>query len=62
MTTLRFSRKSGETILILMTPVSLNFDPSDPKINKGHLIVISNHPVKYDDFVMNTFPDGQRKS
>jgi hypothetical protein len=29
----------------------LDLWPSDPKINKGHLLVISSQYVKYEDFL-----------
>ena len=31
--------------------------PSDPKINTGHLLVMSNLQVKYEEFVINGFQD-----
>ena len=31
--------------------------PSDPKINRGHLLVMANLHVKYEDFVLYTFQE-----
>ena len=39
-------------------PLTLTFDP---KINSGHLLVMSNLHVKYEDSVMNSIEDNQRK-
>jgi hypothetical protein len=38
--------------------VTLTFEP---KINRVHLLVMINQYVKYENFVMNTFQDNQRK-
>jgi hypothetical protein len=43
----------------LKVPCDLDHWPSDPKINRGHLLVVTNHYVKYEDFVINTFQDKQ---
>ena len=34
-------------------PPDLDLCPSDPKINRGHLLVMINLHVKYEDSVMN---------
>ena len=34
-------------------PPDLDLCPNDPKINRGHLLVITNLNVKYEDSVMN---------
>ena len=35
--------------------------PTDPKINRGHLLVMTNLHVKYEAFVIYSFQDNQRK-
>ena len=35
----------------------LDLRPSDPEINRGHLLDIVNLHVKYEDFVLNGFQD-----
>jgi hypothetical protein len=52
---------SAETILTYKAPVTLTFDLVTLKINRGHLLVMNNHYVKYENFVINTFQDNQRK-
>ena len=34
---------------------------SEPKINRGHLLIMTNLHVKYEDIVINDFQDNQRK-
>jgi hypothetical protein len=41
-------------------PCDLDLWPSDPKINRGHLLVMTNQYVKYEDFVMHSFQDNKR--
>jgi hypothetical protein len=36
-------------------PCDLDLWPSDPKINNGHILVMTNQFVKYEDFVINSF-------
>jgi hypothetical protein len=42
-------------------PCDLDLWPSDPKINRVHLLVVTNQYVKYMDFVIITFQDNQQK-
>jgi hypothetical protein len=48
---------SVETILTFMATVTLTIDIATSKINKGHLLVMTNQYVKYEDFVINSFQD-----
>jgi hypothetical protein len=41
-------------------PCDLDFWPNDYKINRGHSLVMSNHYVKYEDFVINSFQENKR--
>ena len=34
-------------------PPDLDLRPSDPKINRGHLLAMTNQHVKYEDSVIN---------
>ena len=42
-------------------PPDLDLSPSDSKINRGHLLVMTNQHVKYEDFVVYSIQDNQRK-
>ena len=44
-----------------ISPFNLDFWPSDPKINRGHLLVMATLHVKYEDSVINGISDNQRK-
>ena len=46
---------------VIQVHCDLDLRPSDPIINRGHLLVKTNLYVKYEDFVINGFHDNQRK-
>jgi hypothetical protein len=48
-------------ILPFKAPVTLTFDLLTKKINTGILLTMTNQDVKYEDILMNTFPDNQQK-
>jgi hypothetical protein len=45
----------------IQEPCDLDLWPSAHKINRGHLVVMTNQYVKYEDFVINSFQDNKRK-
>ena len=46
----------------IYAPQTLTFDlVIHPKINKAHLLVMTNLYVKYEDFVIYSIQDNQRK-
>ena len=53
-----FTRKWAESILTFK--VTVTFDLIT-QINRGHLLVMSNLQVKYEDFVINGFQNNQQK-
>ena len=48
-------------ISILTFKVTGTFGLVTPKINRGHLLVMANTHVKYEDFEIHCFHDNQRK-
>jgi hypothetical protein len=46
-------KKMSETQTIIQGPCDLDLCHSDPKINRGQLLVMANQYVKYEDFINN---------
>ena len=54
-------QNNNKKCLTTHMPPDLDLWPTDPKINRGHLLVIINQHIKYEDSVMKGIQNNQRK-